>query len=1249
MKILYKIFLVVLLGINFGSKACSPLNVPTLVSQAVVNNSLILNWQTNTTYVNCQNACCANPFLGVVYATFTTTAFAATVSPMAYPTQSLSILGWCPGCYKFRARERNSGMTSSSLWTPTYTFSIPGFLNPPQVSLSSSNLNICPPQSTTLTANVLVDCGLQPYTYTWSGPGLSCITCSNPVVSPTVTTTYTAVVTGGQLSCWSQTATITVYIGPIPPVIGPASAYPPSVCSGSTTIVGLAFYNGNIQWQSSSTANGPWTNVPNGNGYNFTSPTLTTSVFYRALVAGCLTIDSSNVVAVAVNPNPTVTVPSVLICPAQTATLNGSGAASYFWSFGAFPTGPNTGGAAPMTTTNYTVTGITSGCTGTTVVTVSVGATPLVAVSDQTICFNQNMNLTANGGFSYDWSGPLGFASNIQSPVIPNAVTSMSGQYSVTVTSAVGCTNTGISNITVLSIITPTIHTSDPICFGGPLSFTAAGASTYSWSGPNAFSTLNPYPVRNNLTYADGGIYTLLGAIGSCTGSTNMFILVKTPPNATAYNSSPVCHGFPVTFSATGGVTYTWTGPSGFFTSNPNHVIPIMYLNNAGGYTLAATGTNNCVSRIVSNVTVNPLPIIPVINLTVCLYSPVNLTSGGGSIYSWSGPHGFNSGFQNPTIPVASFSLTGQYSVAVTSTAGCSNTAATSVVIIGVPSPTINAPLSICEGSTLSLSGLGGNAYLWTGPNSFTSNLQNPKINNIGLLGSGDYTLKVTGGICSTTITKSITVLPLPIVTIGTNSVCETKALQLTASGGATYEWYTPAGVYAQQPTFTIPYAAPSHSGTYSVVVTSSNSCVTATTFPVIVYPNPTVVASGATVCAGEPAIIKSNGGVLYSWTGPGFSSSNANATIPVVNHNTIGTYIITITGVNTCTSATGVNVALIALPQPSIIVTPTVCFNTEVRLEASGGLYYKWDGPFDFVSTLQNTTFTASSMGLSGTYTLSAFNGSGCVGYATTSVTVLPMPEGLLVSDNQKHCVPFCSEYSFNNKYGIPVTSAVWQINNQTYHTPTFRYCFYEPGEYRVSGTFGDENGCANTSTFMIVTHETPRADFLFYPQQPVETVDEVLFKNNSQGNNIVKYSWSFINNYGYKSEEENTEYYFREAGSYPVSLVVKNIWGCADTVVKSIIVEEDFMLFVPNAFTPNDDGHNEFFFPKGRGIVDYHLLIHDRWGEKVFETRDFYEGWDGSFRGKPCKTEVYQWKIIARDKNGKIKDLWGHVTLYR
>jgi gliding motility-associated-like protein len=112
---------------------------------------------------------------------------------------------------------------------------------------------------------------------------------------------------------------------------------------------------------------------------------------------------------------------------------------------------------------------------------------------------------------------------------------------------------------------------------------------------------------------------------------------------------------------------------------------------------------------------------------------------------------------------------------------------------------------------------------------------------------------------------------------------------------------------------------------------------------------------------------------------------------------------------------------------------------------------------------------------------------------------------------------------------------------------------------------------------------------------------------------------------------------------------MVVKNSWGCADTVVRTVVVEPDFNVYVPTAFTPNADELNDVFQPKGSGVVKYSLIVYDRWGQKIFQSTDFSKGWDGTFKGEECKMDVYVWKIIASDIKGKTKNLNGSVTLYR
>jgi gliding motility-associated-like protein len=141
-------------------------------------------------------------------------------------------------------------------------------------------------------------------------------------------------------------------------------------------------------------------------------------------------------------------------------------------------------------------------------------------------------------------------------------------------------------------------------------------------------------------------------------------------------------------------------------------------------------------------------------------------------------------------------------------------------------------------------------------------------------------------------------------------------------------------------------------------------------------------------------------------------------------------------------------------------------------------------------------------------------------------------------------------------------------------------------------------------------------------------------------------------MNTAQYTSVEQNPTFAYTEPGTYPVVLVVKSDKGCTDTLIRPLVVGEDFGIYVPNAFTPNLDGINDVFQPKGFGVVKYELNIFDRWGEKVFSTKTFEEGWDGTFKGRGgeiLKEDSYTWLINATSVFGKSHELKGHVTLMK
>jgi gliding motility-associated-like protein len=180
----------------------------------------------------------------------------------------------------------------------------------------------------------------------------------------------------------------------------------------------------------------------------------------------------------------------------------------------------------------------------------------------------------------------------------------------------------------------------------------------------------------------------------------------------------------------------------------------------------------------------------------------------------------------------------------------------------------------------------------------------------------------------------------------------------------------------------------------------------------------------------------------------------------------------------------------------------------------------------------------------------------------------------------------------------------------------------------------------------------EKPEADFTYSPSEPVENMDEVVLVNNSTGAELFDFNWSFSNsdiNQSSTGKGETVTRIFANPGNYVAALTVKNKWGCIDTVMKTINVSEDFALYVPNVFTPNADQKNEVFKPVMRAVKLYSLSIYDRWGTKLFETRDPETGWDGTYKGEPCKSDVYTWKLTVSSQHGESKNLTGHVSIIR
>lgn len=187
--------------------------------------------------------------------------------------------------------------------------------------------------------------------------------------------------------------------------------------------------------------------------------------------------------------------------------------------------------------------------------------------------------------------------------------------------------------------------------------------------------------------------------------------------------------------------------------------------------------------------------------------------------------------------------------------------------------------------------------------------------------------------------------------------------------------------------------------------------------------------------------------------------------------------------------------------------------------------------------------------------------------------------------------------------------------------------------------------DACNHTiSDSMHITVYPIHADFLY----AFTTNQTVQFNNESNG--AVSYFWNFGDgSQDSISSETNPIHFYLNDGTYQVTLIATNSEGCSDTIIQTIVVLPDFYFYFPNAFTPNNNGNNDVFKGYGSGIKTYHLLIFDRWGEKLFETNDINTGWDGTYKGAKLPEGIYVCKFELKGFHFEEKYYMGHVNLLK
>jgi len=844
----------------------------------------------------------------------------------------------------------------------------------------------------------------------------------NNINSDGTTHTVTAQFTNAP-SC---TASIT-YNAPSACNMCSANAGPDKTVCGLTTNLEAVINSGNASYQWSPTAGIIFANVNSPTtSITATAPGIYTLTWNVTSTYGVTCTDQ--VVITFDKPTVAASASPAAICNGETSVLTANGANTYNWSHSLGSGSSKT--VSPTGTITYTVTGTsTAGCSGTAAVSVTVNPLPTVSAtaSPAAICNGQTSVITASGANTYSWSGGLGTGGS--KTVTPNSTTT----YSVTGTTAEGCTGTATVSITVNPLPTVTATASPAtICNGASTVLTVSGANTYSWShtlGSGSSKTVSP---TGTTTYSVTGTST-----AGCTGTATVSVTVNPLPSVTA-SASPaaICNGATSVLTASGANTYSWSHSLG--TGSSKTVSPASTTT----YTVTGTTAAGCTGTATVSVTVNPLPSVTATAspAAICNGQTSVITASGASTYSWSG--GLGSGASKTVTP----STTTTYTVTGTSTAGCTGTATVSVTVN--PLPTVSAtasPAAICNGASSVLTASGANTYSWS------HSLGTGSSKTVSPNSTTTYTVTVTTTAgCTGTATVSVTVNPLPSVSASASpaAICNGASSVLTASGANTYSWNTGGNTASITVT-------PSSTTTYSVTGTSTAGCTGTATVSVTVNSLPTVTAtaSSSTICNGATSVLTASGANTYSW------NTGGNTASITVTPSSTTTYTVTGTTTAGCTSTASITINVIQSPVVDYSTTQSHCGQSDgnIMTNVTGGIppyIYQWSNGAN-TSNLNNIS--------AGNYTLTVSDSNGCSSYISIILSDAPMPQANFAPKPQITTIDDPIIY-FEN-YSIGASSYQWDFGDgysSTDYSPSHKYDL--PGVYYVVLSVSDQYGCTDT-----------------------------------------------------------------------------------------------------------------------------------------------------------------------------------------
>jgi gliding motility-associated-like protein len=356
------------------------------------------------------------------------------------------------------------------------------------------------------------------------------------------------------------------------------------------------------------------------------------------------------------------------------------------------------------------------------------------------------------------------------------------------------------------------------------------------------------------------------------------------------------------------------------------------------------------------------------------------------------------------------------------------------------------------------------------------------------------------------------------------------------------------------------------------------------------------------------------------------------------------------------------ISVTMYEQPVATVMNDTSLCDNFVLPLSASfypagaTGYYWSLDPSYPQASS---ATFSPTNTPISqlqsmtiGSYRLLWTVENGVCPISIDSVEIInnPNPTANFIANTVNICENECVDFVDLSTVNTPdlITNWNWFSNDSNVSKiQNHQVCFDNADTNTITLIVTTDNSCSDTLSLAnyIVVNPNPIANFNYTPIECLQVDDIIYVKDLSSG--AIAHSYTFGD--GFVSSIPNPSHYYSSVGDYEIEQAIINNYGCVDTVRFSLFINEQTTVYIPNAFTPDGNGVNDVFAPVSSGITEYTMEVYNRWGEMIFRSDIKNKPWDGKFKDKLSKQDVYIWSITYKENCGTQKNIKGHVTLVR